>query len=628
MKYAIVIMFILLLSGCNSPGSNPNPGPREQAGSVARKEMLSPEVIESYHLEKMKQEFVPLIERAGTHPEDIYREDLKRFATADRQRYYGRGTDVVRGLYMLSLEPGMESLKDVAIGYADFLIEAFFRPEGHFVEYEKCPWLTPETLWYTIPWGTAFHGNDMVDTYALLKSDLDQEQLHRWQDHLRRTGEWLDGNPVTGTYVFNCTMDLCRLLWKIGNELGNEPWMKKGLEQAHELIRRDMDEEGWIHGEAKGVSPHYQLLGADFISMFAWESGDPLLMQTSARCFDLHTRFSTPTMFWNGNFGTRSNAMEHIAARTTTLVQAAAGHPVAGHFLARYGHPSWSGDLDLWAAALSAPEMEPAYKKVEEFPGIEGTVIREGLFQAWFTDYEKSIWAKGFVGLWCAAGDDALFSTLHSLPSRVEKAKLRLGSTADWAGFPHIQVSGGSETYHSHQELGQLETSQGEILGVTWAEELRSYTEKGHTAGDYLNRGGRMQSQYQFKDSTLTMHIRLTDLAGPATLDFHLMRRADQYFALWDGEALEKVKAGQLPFKSSPLTIRWDSGEKKEIIFQLNNNLYLFVLEDLPESSHMTAGMLQESGLHTRNHGGVRLRIETATGASELSFRIVFRVLS
>jgi hypothetical protein len=67
----------------------------------------------------------------------------------------------------------------------------FAQPEGHSVEYEKCPWLTPDTLWGTIPWGTAFHGNDMGSMYQLLCKEFDPEQQHRWRTALKNTGRWI-----------------------------------------------------------------------------------------------------------------------------------------------------------------------------------------------------------------------------------------------------------------------------------------------------------------------------------------------------------------------------------------------------------------------------------------------------
>ena len=106
------------------------------------------------------------------------------------------------------------------------------------------------------------------------------------------------------------------------------------------------------------------------------------------------------------------------------------------------------------------------------------------------------------------------------------------------------------------------------------------------------------------------------------------MRKTDQYFTLWHGEELKKVLAGNLPYKNSPLDLQWSAGEMDQIIFQLNNNLYLFTLDELPPGSRVSAGMLQAEGLHTRNHGGVRLRIETQRITPEINIKLRFRVLS
>ena len=94
-----------------------------------------------------------------------------------------------------------------------------------------------------------------------------------------------------------------------------------------------------------------------------------------------------------------------------------------------------------------------------------------------------------------------------------------------------------------------------------------------------------------------------------------------------ENREMEAILEGRLPFNRGELDSEWTSGEKDSILFQLNNTLYLFELIDVPSGSRIRAGMLQDSGLHTRNHGGVRLRIESPRTGNQQEYNIQFTVI-
>ena len=581
-------------------------------------ELLDLEAIRAFHLDRDERRILPLFKAAGTDPARIFEIDNGRFEDADRVRYFMEGAALSRSAYHLAVVRRSDELMEMAIRYADFLLQRFTQPDGHFVEYEKCPWVEPENLWYTTPWGTAFHGNAMVDTYQLLCGDLSLEQRDRWEASLRKTGGWLYKNPIIGPYVFNCGIDLLRLLWRIGDQIDMAEWKTWGMTKAHELIRRDVDEAGWIHGEAGGVSGAYQLVGTNFLSEFAWESGDPVLVETSHRLIGVLATFGTPTLFWNGNFGTRSNSLGHVGGRNYVLVDAALGNPVAAHFLRRYGHPSMNRDLELWKAALATPEEAPVFGQVVDCPGIESTVVREGSFQAWFCNYKRSIWAKGFTGLWVSEADEAIFSTLHSLPSRVEKAKLRLGDTEDWAGFPHVIVECDGVAFHSQQGLRDLKVTREDGVVVAWQEDLIS--------GDGET-GGKLSSRYRFKDNAINMALSLESLAGKTCLDFHVLRKKDQYYTLWTEAHLAEIREDRLLTGRGGMDLVFGPEEMKTVGVQMGNIIYCFTLVSAPKGCEVNTGMLKQNGLHTGNHGGVRVRVALPENVSEAEVEVRFEVM-
>lgn len=617
MKALLVFLLILVTTvviSCfksSDDAQNSDPGLSEH---------LSLEIIEQYYENLYNQIISHIINEAGTNPVSVYEYEKNQEKDKDRYRLFLKGMNTVQASYFLYKKTNDDMLKKLAIGYADFLIEKFSHPEGHFIEYEKAPWLEDKNLWYTIPWGTAFSGMEMTETYLMLKKHFDEEQKVRWRKHLENTARWIYKNPALGSYVFNCTMDLCHVLWKIGEELDNHDWKSWALKSAHELIIREVDKEGWIHGE-NGVSPAYQLLGSDFVSEFAWESRDSLLIQTTHKLSKLIIDYSTSNLFWNGTFGTRSNEMGIIGSglhgEDCMLVSAAFGNSEAVYLVNKYGKPDWCEDVDIWENFLANKEEPPVYNSYQEFKGITSSFIRANKWQAWFNNYDESLWARGFTGLWHESLGQAIFSTLHSLPTQIESAKLKLklDDVRDWSGFPHVISTKNGIDYHSQQSILLIEADS--IGNVKWLEPILS--ESGL-------QGGNMNSKFHFGD-TIEMKIILSDMIGTTKADFHLLRKQNQYMTIWTESSIQAMVNGKLPehnhnYNNRKYSLEVDKNQR--IGFQINNQVFCFQIDELPENSKIFVGLMQYDGLHTENYGGSRLRIEFPPDLKQIELKLRF----
>jgi hypothetical protein len=152
----------------------------------------------------------------------------------------------------------------LAVDLADTVYRRYVLPSGAFIERDRAAWIEPTRGWRTIPWGVNFRGNEILDAYQTLKRDLSPEQSAWWREHLQKLGSWIHRNPIVGSLVFNASVDICRLHWRLGKELNKPEWQQWALEAAHFRIENDVDAEGWIHGEGGGVSGIYQFVGPVF----------------------------------------------------------------------------------------------------------------------------------------------------------------------------------------------------------------------------------------------------------------------------------------------------------------------------------------------------------------------------
>ncbi len=516
-------------------------------------------------------------------------------------RYIADALITARRLHRLGVARARPELSVAAADLADLAVRTYQNPDGTFNEYDRCTWLTQDQLHRTIPWGTAFHGQSMLRTLRELREALGEKRAADWRERLRRTATWIDGNPVLDRLVFNAAIDLASLLWKIGDELDEEAFKRAGLATAHRLLDRHLEpEQGWIRGENNGVSGFYQQMGMEFIADFARASGDARLREAVFRFMDTVELFTTPTWQFAGNFGTRTPSLG--PTRPGLVLEAAAlGHARASA-RARSAIPvAWTDDLQLWRAALATPADDtPAPRPaLARFPEIGGTVLRGGLWQAWFFNYDKSLWARGFSALWHASDDAWIFGTLQSLPTQVEKAKLRLDDTSDFAGFPRVRVSDGERHYNSHQRIDDLVA---EDTNVSWSETLRARDGQA---------GGRLQARLTLGDPELVLRVELSELAGPATLDFH--------FAVPAPSGPER--------KPVPASAVVEAETAHEARVRVGAATYRFRVLEAPAGSMVEAGVAAERGLHTGNLGGLRVRVTPPPEARALVLLVACEAL-
>ena len=418
------------------------------------------EEIERFHHEKGRADALWLLKQDLAEPGSAMAALMERRKSRANYSLMQDGLQLCRDAAIYGRAQKDPRIVQAAAAFADALLHKHVTPSGGFVEYDRNTWLEPSEMWRTIPWGTAFCGNRAFEAWLTLRDELTREQRAFWRQSFENTARWIHRNPVMGGYVFNCAVDLCGLLWRIGHEFEHPEWCQWALEAARHRIRRDVDDEGWIQGENGGASGAYQLIGAGYLATLAWESKAPALEESVRRIFAKSSLlYATPTLEWAGNFGTRISDLRQLPGMLV-LVAAALGDPSAVYFVKTRGSPEWSDDLELWRAALANHGQAPVYPAVVNFRGISGTVVREGPWIAYFGNYDRSIWTRGFASLWHGGRNDWVFSTLHSLPaytlSATERAKACLGDTSDWAGFPHVRVSAGQARYDSQQRIDAI----------------------------------------------------------------------------------------------------------------------------------------------------------------------------
>jgi hypothetical protein len=483
-----------------------------------------------------------------------------------------------------------------------YVCERYIGRGGAIVEYDRCAWMSDQQVWFTMPWGTAFHGNTLVDVYESIGDVLRPSEREQWQQWLRRIGNWVCSNPVVDTIVFNCGVELLRLCWRLGQVLDRPAWSQWALSRMDQRLERDADDDGLFHAENGGVSGFYQLIGLRFLARFAWESDSDALKQIVLRATASAIDWSTPTLVHPGNFGTRTSRLARL--NDEVLVAAAAfGDSHAAHLVRRHGQPGWSRDLALWRQALATTPRPRPLPAIRRFHGIDATVFRHGPFIGWVSNYPSSRWARGFINLWHRDAGDMIFSTLHSLPTPVEWAKLNLQQSSDWAAFPHVRVRGDAGTFDSQQGMARCEVVQ-DPDGITLSldETLRSQQDAV---------GGRVSGRYRFGDDGLSIHLELSELAGQATVSFHILRRRDRFAGFWDGENVERVLSRQLADTGGwPRDRSLDLSSTGKVGIQIDQVLYVFELAHCPPDTRLEGRASASAGLHTDNHGGLELRLE------------------
>lgn len=570
-----------------------------------------------------KEKVLPYLVDVGTDGRLLYAKLEENCSNKKTVSLFKEGFAVVFAAEQLSHkdEKNASKLRVLAINLADFLINKYVLPNGTILEYDRTTWMTSEEMWRVVPWGTGFRGNEMLRAYRLFSKELSPSQLSRWNKSLDKMAEWLYHNTYLGAYNFNCTIDLCHLLWALGKERNNEEWCRWALNTSYTLIKRYVDDEGWITGEDNGISGLYQLVGQSFLTSFARNSGDSILKNTAKKMFDLTIRYSSPSLMWLGNFGTRSNQLTKVTP-SIILDMASMGDTRASYYVQKYGEASWSDDINLWEEVLNINSTLPVLKNVENFESIQGKILRNGNWHAWFGNYDKSLWAKGFLGLWSAQSDEMIFSVLHSLPSVVEKAKLQLGETNDWAGFPHIRIDKDSEMYDTQQGIEEISIDENENQ-IIWSELLKS---------DDGMINGILKSNYTFGDSILKMRLQLDRFSGKVYVDFHIQKRKNQLFHFWNQTQVDSIRAGRLPYTGAYSEnfrdVEFDLDKNKEVAIQMDKAIYSFKFIKIPQGTRVITGFLKFNSLHTKNDGGVRLRLILPSNISCADFEIDFEQLN
>lgn len=593
--------------------------------AAAIKEAPTAAAIERYRLAEARRALKPF-DAERLDPETVIRLLEARSRDVVTVSIFSQGLAVAQNAALVGRVPGEARWKRFAVDLADTLYHRYVLPSGAFIERDRAAWIEPARGWRTIPWGVNFRGNEILDAYQTLKQDLSPEQSAWWREQLQKLGTWIHRNPIVGSLVFNASLDICRLHWRLGKEFGNTEWQRWAMEAAHFRVRKDVDAEGWIQGENGGVSGIYQLVGARFLARFAVEARDPVLEDATRRVFRGAVAFATPSLAWTGNFGTRSAGLSQIPP-PLILAAASLGEPEAVHLTKQFGEMSWSSDPALWKAALAHPARPPEYQPIRAFEGITSTVLREGPWVFYLCDYRKSRWARGFVGLWHSDHGDWVFSSLHSLPTKDESVNLKMGiaqtDTSDWGGLPHVRVTGDKAAFDSQQKMERLKVSR-EKAGVSaeWSEPL-------------LDRDGKVGGTAEFRLSAagevLELSLRAKELAGAATVDYHVLHRPTSAAALWAGEEVERIAAGRLPETGGTGNYDGRTFEKNrpgKFAIQIDNSVLGFEVVDSPGDAKVTLGVVADAGLHSSNHGGFRLRFEVPASPREFTLTLRIRKLN
>lgn len=617
-----------VLSGVSNPQKSPNGAPalnENHSSSQKEKAQLSLKTVRVAQERAALQLARPFLEMDAN---GVFEALQARCQERDTVSLLSEGWKIAEAAASVSRDQSLEAdersrFRTLAVDVADNFVRRYAH-HGTFLEYDRASWLEAPEVWRTVPWGTAFRGQEMVTLFQDLEHDFSEQTRIWWRTNLEQMGDWICRNPIVGSFVFNCSIDLCHLLWRLGVALERPDWTDWALQAGQERIARDVDQNGWIHGENGGVSGLYQQVGAHFLARWAQDSGERFLHQVRQKQFETMWTFTTPSLLYPANFGTRSCGL--IAFSPYLILCAAAeGNPravrlVRQHAQTSWSRDAWSRDLSLWQAALEAEAGEVApLPMVRAFPAIESHVVKAGPFQAYFCDYQKSLWSRGFCNLWHEALDDFVFSTLHSLPSRVEKSKLHLGDTSDWAGFPHVRVQTETERFDSQQKIENFSIIEEPETVVSWDETLSSPDSKA---------GGTMRSRLRFAGEILHLEIELSDLAGPCQLDFHLLKRAAAFLGLWGETGVNDMIEGRLPHHGGWHHDRELEAEQRKLGVQIGNAVFAFEFEPLPDEVEVSLGHLQNQGLHSNNLGGARLRLETRSAVSSLRIALKFWCVS
>ncbi len=522
-------------------------------------------------------------------------------------------------------------------------LDHYRSPAGSFHQQYAAAWTTPN-VFRTAPWANCFFGHHILDCLAILEEHLDPETSQKWTNALRQLGEWVYGNPIVATVVFNCAADLCSLLWRIGKLLNEQQWIKWAENTLYKRFDQHISPEGLNIGEGGGCSGQYQLYATQLLSHHVYHlPEDERSYQILKQMHTANCRMATPDGRMPGNYGTRSSGFKKhlfipllvLAARgdrhardlADMLWQRTINLPVASapaksihnmglasEQLKTCVHHAINGPIEpkariLWEQALKVdPEPPEPLPAIITMPSIDYTIVRRGQWQAWATQYEKGNWTRGFSALWNAELGDFLFATHHSLPGErgMERRRFDLGEMNDWAAFPHVIVETENGTFHSQRVIDNIQIEEDdESLNLTINEKLQS---DGHKTF------GQMISEYTFAAETLTITSRLDGVGGTIKFDYHIYKHPLTYLAYWTGSNVRSIQRGKFPEYGGG----WEPemyASPKDIdnicAIQIDNTLICFQIIDYPENTDVRLEDPTIEGLHCDNTGGARIRLVT-----------------
>jgi hypothetical protein len=528
-------------------------------------------------------------------------------------------------------------------------------PEGSFYQPETAPW-TGDTIFTSAPWANAFYGQALLSAYELLEEDLTESERCQWKRALLSLGRWCWRNPILGTIVLNCSVDLAGLLWRLGDKFGVGEWGRWALDALHTRLARDISPAGWSMGENGGCSGAYHVLAMQFLAFHIHECrSDAESAATLRRMWDAAKSVATHDGALPMSFGTRSGGLRSlpVSVPLALLICHGAGcqewvEKLAGqaegadlfpgassrvHNVATLEARLQAGclsteffrlccqirNVSLWKAAqpylasnhLAVESPEASFSSpptIVSHSEIALQSLRCGPWAAWFTCYEKAVWTQGFFALWNASLGPStrgfLFSTLASLlNTRIEKEKHRLDSTDDWAGFPHIVHDDQGRLYHSHRKIASLALAEesGPCAVATITECL--IQQDG-------SQSGKVASRYAFStDGRLEFNHWIDEAPGEIALHYHLMKDVHAWAAYWKGKEVDCLERGGLPSSGGwyqPQRVPLASIENR-LAIQIENTIITFYFWESPAGTGLELLPARKTGLHTDNRGGLQV---------------------
>lgn len=147
--------------------------------------MITPYEIRQFHAREDRRVVHRVLDACGTDVARIQQWLHDRAKEQDRAVLMRDALNIAqRAAHLSQVDAADGQLMPFAVDLADATCRRYFYRAGSFVEYDWIPWITPGEEWHTIPWGTAFRGIEMLDTYELICDALASDQRRLKSDAL------------------------------------------------------------------------------------------------------------------------------------------------------------------------------------------------------------------------------------------------------------------------------------------------------------------------------------------------------------------------------------------------------------------------------------------------------------